>query len=507
MARRLNRIVSIALCAALVVLSAGLDAQRAAAQTISGRAASVSPMPQLRLGMTNAPTPLGFPLTVALTRIDASLTAAMPALQALTESKTVDCAAIAGRNLEAALTGDIPARPSGGMSNVVVGAASDRGPGLSARSATPQVGKGAEVPAAAPAPFKSIESVFAYKAHRFALMVIAALTGAVFTLPQAGPALTAQIIASAADKTLVLSDFDDTLAGNNEILPSPKVDAFVKIRAAGKHIAVISDRGDVSYPNSTQLTVFESLASLPVPDRAGMYVAANSGGKVYRYDAQGVPQKVHEAPALAKEKVAAVTAAATATKTRLQEVGTAQYGGDTRNPPESYSDYGYAMMLALGSSEDSVRGAAAILSEELSKRGIKVEVKARFAKKPENPPYIMFSIITKTDAAAYIASALQIEAKDALVIGDAMFVPHEAKKAGWLSRLGERLSGRPQVKIGNETDLNMAKKLPGVLTLGVGTAMDPRARNGWALNGNGPEVAQKVLESVASKDRNAGSGH
>jgi hypothetical protein len=67
-----------------------------------------------------------------------------------------------------------------------------------------------------------------------------------------------------------------------------------------------------------------------------------------------------------------------------------------------------------------------------------------------------------------------------------------------LSRLGERLSGRPLVKTGNETDRNMTKLLPGVLALGVGAAMDPRVPNGWALDGHGPALTQRVLESVAA---------
>jgi hydroxymethylpyrimidine pyrophosphatase-like HAD family hydrolase len=533
MARRLNRLVSIVLSAALVVLSAGIDAQQAAAQTITGRAAPVSPMPQLGLGISNAPMPslalpalslmspslsapsalTSAPMIAAPAALKAAspaaaiaekVMAAAPALQALAKPETAGSAAsVAGQDLENILTGAKAARSSE-LSEAVAGIPSALTPNLAAPSAAPEAPKTPEVPAAAPAPFKSIASASSYSAHRLALKAIAVLTGAVFTLPQAGPALTAKIIASAADKALVLSDFDDTLAGYNEVLPSDKIEAVRKIRAAGKHFAVISDRGDVKRPNSTQLTVFESLESIPVADRVGMYVAANSGGKVYKYDEQGVPQKVHEAEALEAEKLEHVQAAAAATKARLSEVGAEQHVADSKNPAESYNTYGYAMMLKPGSSEDSVRGAAAILSAELATRGIEVEVNPRFAKDPANPPYITFSIITKADAAAYIAKALKIEAKDALIIGDAMFVPREAKKAGWLSRLGERLSGRPQVKTGNETDRNMTKNLPGVLTLGVGAAMDPRVANGWALDGKGPVVTQRVLESVASKARRIG---
>ncbi len=68
---RLNRIVSIVLAVALVVLSAGFDAQKAAAQMLTGRSAPVSPMPQLSLGITNAPIP-----GPALPALSPSLTAA-----------------------------------------------------------------------------------------------------------------------------------------------------------------------------------------------------------------------------------------------------------------------------------------------------------------------------------------------------------------------------------------------------------------------------------------------
>jgi hydroxymethylpyrimidine pyrophosphatase-like HAD family hydrolase len=531
MARRLNRLVSIVLSAAVVVLSSGLDAQRAAAQTFSGRAAPVSATPQLGLSLVNAPAvslPIFAPMLPGLSAPSAlaaspliaapavaalalkpaapaaaiaeKILAATPALKALSKPEVGGSAAsVAGRDLEDVLTGARSAKTSG-SDDSVAGVLSAVAPALSAPSAS-EAPKAADVPAAAPAPFKSIRSASSYRAHRVVLRAVAALTGAVFTLPQAGAALTAKIIASAADKSLVLSDFDDTLAGYNEILPADKVAAIRAIRAAGKHFAVISDRGDAKRPGQAQLTVFESLESIPAADRAGMYVAANSGGKIYRYDSLGVPQKVHEATVLTEAQTAKIKEAAAAAKARLSEVGAVQHAGDEKVPGESFNSYGYALMLKPGSSQDSVKGAARILNEELAKRGFEVEVQPRFAKSAENPPYATFSIITKAEAASYIAGALKIEAKDSLVIGDSMFIPRDAKKPGFLSRLGEGLSGRPQAKTGNETDRNMTKQLPGVLALGVGAAMDPRTVNGWALAGHGPAVTQAVLESVASKAR------
>ncbi len=519
MARRFHRIVSIVLSAALVVLSVGFDAQKAAAQTFTGRGAPVAPAPSLSLGITNAPgTSLELPVLPALAgpaaltaspvapgpaaAIAESMAAAAPALQALAKPETIVSAARdAGRDLEDALTRATSLRTSGELSDAVIATLAASAPALVASASSAAAAKPPAVPAAAPARVKVIDSAVSYRYHRWVLKAVALLTGAVFTLPQAGPALSAKIIASAADKVLVLSDFDDTLAGYNQVLPLQKVAAILQIRAVGKHFAVISDRSDVGRPGDAQRTVFESLASLPVDVRAGMYVAANRGGKIYRYDEQGVPQKVYETPALEGRKLRGVKAAADATKARLTSVGAVQHVADGKHPAESYNTYSYAMMLKAGSSEDSVRGAAMILSEELARRGIAVEVDPRFAKNPANPPYITFSIITKADAAAYISKALGVDVKDAFVIGDAMFMPRAAKRAGWLARLGERLSGRPQAKTGNATDRNMAQGLPGVLALGVGTNMDPRVPNGWALAGKGPEVTQKVLESVASKTR------
>ncbi|MBI2789992.1 MAG: hypothetical protein HYX59_15080, partial [Elusimicrobia bacterium] len=412
--------------------------------------------------------------------------------------------AAAGRDLEDILTGARSARVSASDGSVAAGVPSALTPSLSAPSAAPEAPKAA-VPAAAPqaqAP-KTVESFPSYMFHRLALKTIAALTGAVFSLPQAGAALSAKVIASAADKRLVVSDFDDTLAGYNAVLPQEKVDAIRAIRKAGKHFAVVSDRSDEKRPGSTQLTVFESLASLPADVTEGMFVAANSGGKLYQYQ-NGVPVKIWEAEALAAEKLDAVKEASAATIARLSEAGVEQHPGDSLNPKESYNTYGYALMIKVGATPAQMKQVAAIMGEELAKRGIEVEVMGRLPKDPANPGYATFSIITKAPATAKIAEKLGLSADDALVIGDMMYVPRAAKKASWLTRLGLRLSGLPIGETGNETDRNMSKGLPGVLALGVGRKMDPRIPNGWNLADHGPDVTQKVLESVASKAAKVG---
>ncbi|MDO8756717.1 MAG: hypothetical protein Q7J64_01785, partial [Elusimicrobiota bacterium] len=464
MARRLNRLVSFVLTAALIVCSIGFDAQLAAAQTFTGRVAPVSAVPQVGMGIAS-PMPAMAPPVLALSAltapsvlsaapvlsapaaltpaasIAAKISAAAPALEAIANSETGgSAAATAGRDLEDILTGAQSAMADEMWEAAFVAPSAFASP-LSAASA-PSEGRKSDVPSAAPtvdAP-KTVESASSYSFHRLALKTIAAVTGAVFSLPQAGAALTNKIIASAADKQLVVSDFDDTLAAYNAVLPQEKIDAIRAIRKAGKHFAVVSDRGDVKRAGSTQLTVFESLANLPADVTEGMYVAANSGGKLYQYQ-NGVPVKIWEAEPLEAEKLQAVKDASAATVARLSEVGVEPHPGDSVNPKESFNTYGYALMIKVGATPVQMTQVAAIMSQELAKRGIEVEVSGRLPKDLKNPGYAMFSIITKAPATAKIAEKLGLKSSQALVIGDMMYVPRPAKKASWMTRLGLKLSG------------------------------------------------------------------
>lgn len=532
MARRLKAALASFLAASLVLLSPGLEAPRLFAQVI-GRAAPIEGIravpgmtggavaaapafaPALTAGAFAAPSlsaaPAAAPMAAAPALTPAARAASLPEMAknlaphleaAAKPATSASGAAAAGRGIEDVITGGKSA--GAGEISDVAGSESAAAPslGLAAAASAPTEAPKSGVPAAAsPAEGKTVASETSYRVHRFLLKTVAALTGAVNSLPAAGPALTHKLIQQAADKTVVLSDYDDTLAGYNQVLPEDMVQAIAAVKAAGKDFVVISDRGDEK--RAHQLTVFESLASLPVPVRAGMYLAANSGGRVYRYDEKGEPVRVFEAPALDEASKAKVAEAAEATKARLKEIGAEQHvpSEGNNNPSESWGTYGYALMLKVGSSNEAVKGAAAILQEELGKRGMDVEVNPRFAKDPANPPYINFSIVTKAGSAAYIAKALKAEPKDVLVIGDSMYAPHDAAKAGWLARWGEKLSGRAMPRTGNRTDANMEKGVPGALTLSVGTTGDPRSSNLWVLAGKGPSVTREVLMSVASKTR------
>jgi hydroxymethylpyrimidine pyrophosphatase-like HAD family hydrolase len=531
MARRLRAALSLAVAAAIVVLSPGLEAPRLFAQVV-GRAVPVqgvsvvagasavsspSSLPAFApAALTAAPAlsaPSAFASAPAAAAPSAAAAASLPEfaaalaphLDALAKpGVTASGAASAGRGIEDALTGQRSAG-SGEITSVAAaeGSAGSAAAPLAAASAPAEAPKPGVPAAAVPVAPKTVRSESSYRVHRFLLRTVAALTGAVFSQPVAGPALTAKLIKQAAERRAVFSDYDDTLAAYNQVLPADMVSAVQAVKDSGKDFVVISDRGDE--PRAHQLTVFESLASLPVETRAGMYVAANSGGRVYRYDEAGTPVRVFEAPALDEASKAKVAEAAEAAKARLKEIGAEQHfpSAANNNPSESWGTYGYALMLKVGSSNEQVRGAADILQAELAKRGLDVEVNPRFAKDPANPPYINFSIVTKETSSAYIAKALKLQAKDIVVIGDSMYAPHEAKQASWLTRLGAKVAGRALPQTGNRTDANMEKAIPGALTLSVGATGDPRPTNLWVLGGKGPSVTREVLMSLASKTRAA----
>ena len=533
MVKRLRASLAFFIAAALVVLSPGLEAPRLFAQAIVRTVPvgiapvavvlSASPLAAPSVfapaSLTAAPSPAAPSAFAASPSAAPALTPAAraasvpemaislaPHLEAAAKPDTsASGAAAAGRGIEDVITGQRSAG-SGDISSVMgaegSGAASLA---LSAAASAPADSAKPGVPAAAvPAAGKTVDSAASYRVHRFLLKAIAKLTGGVYSLPVAGEALTRELIRSAANKSVVFSDYDATLADYSSVLPEDMVAAVNAIKAAGKTFVVISDRGDE--PRKGQLTVFESLASLPVATRAGMYVAANSGGRVYRYDDKGEPVRVFEAPAPdAAEKVKLGEAVA-ATKARLKDIGAELHFPSEKNtvPTESWNVYSYAMMLKIGSDDAHVRGAADILTEEMAKRGYNVQVDPRYAKDPANPPYIVFSLVTKQTASAFISKALKAEPKDVLVIGDSMYTPGVPKNESWLTRLGEKLSGLALPRTGNRTDRNMELAIPGALTFSVGASGDPRASNLFVLAGRGPAVTLQVLRSVASKSRASG---
>ncbi|MFA6004071.1 MAG: hypothetical protein WC881_08380 [Elusimicrobiota bacterium] len=408
-----------------------------------------------------------------------------------------------GQRVEDLMTGGRSA--SGADSPVAAAAAAAPAPTLRASAA--QAASAQPVPAVQSAvrTAPATDSSVMYGAKRRFLAAVASAFGIVASLPPAGPALAQKVLDEAASKRVAFSDFDDTLGPYNSVLTPEMAAAIAAVRRSGKEVAVITDRTDAS--GGHQLSAFESLAAIPAADRAGMYVAAVSGGKVYRYDAQGEPVKVWEYPPFDDSRRQPVLAAIAAVKDQLAALGTSQHPGDAKNPAESWQAYSYAMMLAAGTPADVVKKAGRIFESELNKRGMEVKVNARVPKDPANPAYIQFSIVNKSASVKYISNALGIAPREALALGDNMYVPLSPERPSRLAqkawRWAERVSGRAIPQIGNETDRNMEKALPGMLALSVGGTADPRMANAYVLPGHGAPVSLQVLRAMASRPAGA----
>ncbi|MCX5794553.1 MAG: hypothetical protein NTY77_03545 [Elusimicrobia bacterium] len=406
----------------------------------------------------------------------------------------------AGQRMEDIITGRRSVG-SGDISAAVLAAPEQAASPSQLAPSAPSVEKAAAKPSAPAQAVKPVEGRFAYNVKRKMLAAVASIFGVTASLPPSGPQLAAAVLAEAGHKRVVFSDFDDTLGPYNSVLTPEMAAALAAIRKAGKEVAVITDRTDVSGGN--QRSAFESLAAIPAADRAGMYVAAVSGGKVYRYDEKGEPVKVWEYPAFDESRRGPVLEAIAALKSQLPALGTSQHPGDAKNPAESWGPYSYAMMLAVGTPEAAVKNASRLFEAELRKRGLDVKVNARVPKDPANPAYIQFSIVDKSFSVKYIAGALGVEPWEALALGDNMYVPqspeHPSRLAALAQRLAERIAGRPLPFTGNETDRNMEKALPGMLALSVGNSADPRMAHAYVLPGKGAAASLEVLRSVASR--------
>jgi hydroxymethylpyrimidine pyrophosphatase-like HAD family hydrolase/predicted nucleotidyltransferase len=291
----------------------------------------------------------------------------------------------------------------------------------------------------------------------------------------------------------VFSDYDETLADSNaafsNTLAPEMVSAIQAVHAAGKTVDVISDRPE---------SVFESLSSLPIGTRAGMYVAVDAGGRVFRYDAAGKPVLVHEAPAMSAETKALIGSASEAAIERFSSIG-AETLNVENDPAQVWRPYTYTVKMKVGSSWEQVRGAGEILQAELAKRGSALTVRARMAKDPSNPPYLVVSVNTKANASRFIAAQRGLSGKDVVILGDGMYAPKAANKSSWLSRLGEKLSGRALPDQGNGNDAEMEKGVPGSKSYSVGGTGDPRRKGMVVLGKSGPAASREVLLSVASK--------
>jgi hypothetical protein len=355
----------------------------------------------------------------------------------------------------------------------------------------------------APRPAKTVDNSLSYRAHRLALAALASLFGVVASLPQAGPELTRQSLQDAGRRRVLFTDFDDTLGPYNTILLPEMAAAITAVMRAGKQVVIITDRSEVREKGSAQMTAFESVSSIAPADRAGLILAATSGGHVYRYNDLGDPEKIWEYPALEGRLRDSVAEAAEAIKCRLPQLGTSQHPGDYRGPAEVWGTYGYSLMLAAGTPEPVVKAVAHVFEEELKKRSLGVAVEPRMAKNPALPPYVRFSLVDKSAAARHISEMLVAETWETVALGDNMYRPRQPEKLGFVGRAArywaERLSGRPIALTGNETDRNMEKALPGMLALSVGGTADPRMHHAFVLPGRGQEASLEVLRAMAAE--------
>ncbi|MFI5346438.1 MAG: nucleotidyltransferase domain-containing protein [Elusimicrobiota bacterium] len=470
------------ICAALVILAPGAEAQRAFAAVIES-----DPVPGVpSAGAPAAPAVPAFNLALApsgLTSYSAGYSAPAAALPMIAAPAALPTAGVtlAAPVMRAALPDSalVPAALPTLLPAAAAGAPADK-PGSAAQPAGAVAGKTDGDKTDGPA---AIDSTVRYRAHGLLLRMVAALTGEVHSLRPAGDDLTGRSIAAAADRRAVFSDFDETLADSNASFDnklSPEmVQAIQSVHAAGKTVDVISDRPE---------SVFESMSSLPVADRVGMYVAVDAGGRVYRYDEAGKPVLAYEAPAMSDAVKSVIAEAAAATTSRLEP------GTETVARP-----YTYTIKLKVGSTWEQVRAAGATFQEELAKRGSALTVKARMAKDPANNPYLVVSVNTKANASRFIANARGLAPKDVVILGDGMYAPRAADKSSWISRLGGRVSGRELPDQGNGNDAEMEKGVPGAQTFSVGGTGDPRRRGLVVLGKSGPAASREVLLSVASK--------
>ena len=443
-----------------------------------------------------------------------------PQIQAIAQpGASTDGSVQSGRAIETILQGGKASENSGVVASlgaVADGSANGAAPsGLTPATPAAPSNKG-DGPKAPQAPsVKPVDSAISYQFRRMGLAFVAKAFGAVYSLPQAGPKLTAAVLKQAAYKDAILSDIDDTLGKYNTILEPETVDAIVGVRAAGKVFAAITDRPDFARKGSSQLGAMDTFSSVPADKREGMIVATNGGGKIYQYDKQGEPKLIYEEPNLPEAQREVVKAAAEIVKAQLAGLGTSLQTTDPKDASkpmeaENHGPYGYSMILKAGTPEAVVKQVAHLMEAEMKSRGLTYDVEGRMAKDATLPPYITFSKLNKSLAVKRIKELEKLDDERTIVIGDSMYAPKHSGKTGTLAAAAERwaarLSGAPMPLTGNATDRNMELSMPGAMALSVGGNADPRMSGAYVLEGKGAVATRRVLNAMASKKHGDESG-
>lgn len=348
-----------------------------------------------------------------------------------------------------------------------------------------------------------VESRDEYHFRRGALAAIAMSYGMLFSLPQAGPVLTQQILQQEVrGKRNFISDIDDTIAKYNSVLPAETAADIVAARRAGKLIAFITDRPDKVKPNSSQISALDTLSAIPEAEREGIIVATNGGGKIYRYNAAGVAEQIYTEPGLPEEQTPLIQQAAAKVKARLAALGTGVHLEKDGKEAGGMGPYGYSIIMTGGTPESTVKKVAQLFQDEMKALGVDYHVEGRMAKDPALPPYVTFSKLNKSLAVRRLQEQMKLKTEETLLIGDSMYAPKDggdgSAKARAAAKLGEQLAGRAIPATGNGTDRNMELGMPGALTLSVGGTADPTMSNAWVLFGKGPDVTRMVLQAMAA---------
>lgn len=465
--KKARKPVAAALAAVLVLLTPGTDAGRVFAQTLnSGASGRVQAVPQV--GVPLAGSGGGSSAGLAL---PAALTLA-PSLSAASAPSPIN--SVSGPAVPSALA---PSAVATALTPAAIPAAS-----------VPEAPKPSVAAAAAPVAPKPIDSGIGYAIHRRLLRAVEALGGGRHSLRPAGEALSQLKISAAGGARAVFSDLDQTLLDSNgkfdNAVDAETVAAIAKVRAAGKTVDVISDRPE---------SVFESLKSLPAELKAGMYVAVDSGGRVYRYGADGEPALVYEAPKMSDADKAVLAKAGKAAIARFGSVKAETLAEE----PESWRPYTYTIKFKVGSTWEQVREAGALLREELKRAGSPLTATARMAKDPSNPSYVVVSVNTKANASKWIAERRGLKASEIVLLGDGMYQPAPGGVA--LKAFGERVGGRALAEQGNGNDAAMLDGVPGARMFSVGGTGDPNRKGLVVLSKSGPAASREVLLSVAAK--------
>jgi len=345
---------------------------------------------------------------------------------------------------------------------------------------------------------QGVESLISYEFRRKALAAIATFFGMSLSLPIAGERLFARILAVAAAKRAVFSDYDETLGTNSLPLSQEVVGLILAVRRAGKLFFVVSDRPSFA-PGPHDVSILDSLSTIPPGEMAGIVAASKKDGFIFRYDEKGEPRVLYPEPPYSEQEKEAILKAAEATVARLAELGTALEFQDM-------APLSFGLILKVGTPASTVIAVAKILQKELARRGVRYQANPRLAKNPANPPYVTVDKIDKSWAVDRISKLFGVRAEEALILGDSMYAPGHKTYSGFagdltalLKRVGEWLSGRPAPLTGNATDRNMEKgRLKGALTLSVGGWADPLMRNAYVAPGPWREWIPRILQAVAS---------